>query len=118
MSHVATVQLQIRDPEALAAVCARLGFPTAAGEVRFYDGTSAAGIVIQLPGWRYGVVVDAQARLHYDNYGGQWGDLAELHRFRQAYTKEAATRWAQREGYPVLTSERTADGWIRLELQG
>ncbi len=115
MSHVATVELQVRDPEALRAAAARLGLGLRHGEVRFYDGTTVQGAVIHLPGWRYPVVLDAQGTLHYDTYGGRWGDLAQLHRLRQAYAEAVTTRWARRQGYQVRR-QTAPDGTIRLEL--
>jgi hypothetical protein len=45
------------------------------------------------------VVVDAEGRLHYDHYEGRWGDLAQLHRVRQAYAEAATTRFAHARGY-------------------
>lgn len=117
MSHRATIDLALTDSEALAETCARLGLPVRPGSVTFYDGSTATGTVIQLPGWRYGVVVDARGTLHYDHYLGYWGDLAHLHRFRQTYTELATLRAAARQRLRLVSRQTLDNGWIRLELE-
>ncbi len=115
MSHVATIALEFRDPAALGEAAATCGLGLIQDTVRFYDGTRVTGTVIRLPGWRYPVVVDAVGRLHYDHYEGRWGDLAQLHRFRQAYAEAATTRYARAAGY-LITRTTQADGTVRLAL--
>jgi len=61
------------------------------------------------------VVVDAQGRLFYDHYEGRWGDLAHLHRFRQAYGEAATRRFAHAQGFRVTRTVQ-ADGTVRLAL--
>jgi len=116
MSHVATVQLQIRDPQALAEAAAQLGLTVQPGEARFYDGTRVHGLLVHLPGWRYPVAIDPHGTLHYDHYQGRWGDPTHLDRLRQAYAEAVTTRWARRQGYRV-SRQTTPDGAIRLELR-
>ena len=61
MSHILTIKTQIRDPAALAAACRRLGLQEPAhGTAKLYAG-DATGLIVQLPGWRYPVVIDTQA---------------------------------------------------------
>ena len=68
------------------------------------------------PAWvAYPVVVDAAGRLHYDHFEGRWGDLAHLHRFRQAYAEAATARFARAAGY-IITRTAQADGTVRLAL--
>jgi hypothetical protein len=115
MSHVATIALEFRDPAALSDAAAACGLGLRQEVVTFYDGTRVAGTALRLPGWRYPVVVDAAGRLHYDHYEGHWGDLAHLHRFRQAYAEAPTTRFARACGY-LLTRTAQADGTVRLAL--
>jgi hypothetical protein len=115
MSHVATIALEFRDPAALAEAAAACGLGLVQDTVIFYDGTRVTGTAIRLPGWRYPVVVDGAGRLHYDHYEGRWGDVAELHRFRQAYAEAATARFARAGGY-VITRATQADGTVRLAL--
>ena len=117
MSHIVTVKTQIRDPIALAAACRRLGLgqPTE-GTARLYSG-QASGWLVQLPGWRYPVVANAQTgELKFDNYNGAWGDQAELDRLLQAYAVEKARLEARKAGHSI-TEHSLPDGSIRLVIQ-
>jgi hypothetical protein len=115
MSHVATITLEFRDSAALADAAAACGLALAEDAVTFYDGTRVTGMALRLPGWQYPVVVDAQGRLFYDPYEGQWGDLAHLHRFQQAYAEAATRRFAHTQGFRVTRTVQ-ADGTVRLAL--
>jgi hypothetical protein len=115
MSHVATITLEFRDRQALADAATACGFPLGEGAVTFFDGTRVTGTAVRLPGWQYPVVIDAEGRLHYDHYEGRWGDLAQLHRFRQAYAEAATTRFARARGY-LVTRTMQADGTVRLAV--
>jgi hypothetical protein len=73
VSHIVTIQSQVRDAAAVAAACQRLGLalPTER-TVRLFS-ASVTGLAIELPGWNYPVVCDlASGSLKYDNYGGAW----------------------------------------------
>jgi hypothetical protein len=115
MSHRATIELELRDPDALAEAARAVGARLDHGAVTFYDRSTISGLRIHLPGWRYPVVVDAQHRAHYDNYNGAWGDITLLHRFRQTYAVEATVRAARRLGRQV-TVHRQPQGAVRLEI--
>ena len=117
MSHIVTIQTEIRDPAALAAACRRLGLdPPEEGTARLFT-SEASGLIVHLPGWRYPAVIDTQARqIHYDTYGGQWGEQAELDRLMQAYAVEKAKLEARRAGHTV-TEQALADGSIKLTIQ-
>jgi hypothetical protein len=115
MSHVATITLEFRDSEALAEAAAALGLAMSRETVRFYDGTRVAGTALRLPSWQYPVVIDAEGRLFYDHYEGRWGDLAHLHRFRQAYAEAATGRFARAQGFRVTRTVQS-DGTVRLAL--
>ena len=71
---------------------------------------------MRLPGWLYPAVVDAATgAVRYDNYGGSWGDPAELGRFLQAYAVARATAEARRRGHAVA-EQALPDGSIRLTI--
>ena len=116
MSHIVTIQTQVRDPAALAAACRRIGVASpVAGRARLYSG-EARGLLVNLPGWRYPVVVDTAAgSLHYDNYGGNWGEQAQLDRLLQAYAVEKATLEARRAGHTVR-EQACGDGSVKLTI--
>ena len=116
MSHIVSIATEVRDRQAVASACRRLGLSEPVeGTARLFDG-EAAGLLVELPGWLYPVVVDvATGGINYDNYGGRWGDPAQLGRFLQAYAIEKATIEARRRGHSV--AERPlADGSIRLTI--
>ena len=117
MSHIVTIQTQVRDPVAVAAACARLGLPEPVqGTARLFSG-EATGLLVRLPGWRYPVVCDtAGGEVRFDNYENAWGERRELDRFLQAYAVEKAKAEARRQGRSVVEQE-LPDGSVRLTVQ-
>jgi hypothetical protein len=117
LSHIVTVATAVRDTVAVAAACRRLGLAAPAhGTVKLFE-SEAAGLLVTLPGWLYPCVCDlAAGTLKYDNYGGAWGDPAQLDRFLQGYAVEKATLEARKQGHAV-TEQPLADGSIRLTIQ-
>jgi hypothetical protein len=117
VSHIVTIQTQVRDPAAVLAACHRLGLPPPLQrKVQLFSGM-AEGLAIELPGWQYPVVCDtANGSLNYDNYGGAWGQQQELDRFLQAYAVEKARIEARRQGHTVIEQSLT-DGSIKLTIQ-
>jgi hypothetical protein len=116
MSHLVTIKTQVRDPAALAAACTRLGLaaPTE-GTAELYSG-KASGLLVNLPGWRYPVVVDVQAaQVRYDNFDGAWGSQTELDRLLQAYAIEKARIEARKAGHSV-TEQPLPDGSVKLTI--
>jgi hypothetical protein len=113
--HTVTVATQIRDLNALEAACRRLNLPQPKfGTHQLWAGQHATGFRIQLPAWNYPVVIDHEnATATYDNYGGAWGDIAELHKLTQAYAVELERQRANQLGYAV-TETTEADGTIQL----
>ena len=117
MSHIVQIQTQVRDPAAIQAACRRLGLPQPLSQtVQLFSGV-ATGVAVQLPGWRYPVVCDAaNGQLKFDNFGGVWGDQAQLDQFLQAYATEKTKIEARKRGHNV--SEQTlADGSIKLTIE-
>ena len=117
MSHIVSITTRVTDPLALAAACRRLGLqePTA-GTAALYSG-QATGLVVQLPGWHYPVVVDpAVGEVTFDNYNGAWGSQAELDRLLQAYVVEKTRAEARRAGH-TLTEQRLTDGSVKLTIR-
>ena len=116
MSHIVTIKTEVRDPVAVAATCRRLNLAEPVrGTARLFNG-EATGLLVELPAWRYPVVVDTAAgTVKFDNYGGAWGDQKELDRFFQAYAAEKAKIEARRNGHSV-TEQSLADGSIKLTI--
>ena len=116
MSHIVTIETQVRDPAAVAAACRRLGLsPPERGRVILFSAV-AEGLVVRLTGWRYPLVAETETGLlKYDNYGGSWGDPAELGRFLQGYAVEKARIEASRRGHAVR-EQVLADGTVKLTV--
>lgn len=116
MSHVVTIQTRVRDNAAIQAACVRLGLsPPVQGKATLFSG-EASGLLLQLPGWQYPIVVDtAEGSIKYDNYEGRWGDPAELGRLLQMYAVEKARLEARKQGHSV-TEQILQDGSIRLQI--
>src|ERR1035437_3908093 len=91
LSHVVSIKVDIRDPTALAAACARLGLqPPVRGTAKLFT-TDATGEIVRLPGWTYPVVIDTEARrVRFDNFNEAWGSQQELDKLLQAYAVEKA----------------------------
>jgi hypothetical protein len=82
MSHIVSIQTKVHDPGAISAACQRLQLPAPThGTVELFSG-EAAGLIVPLPGWEYGAVIDPlTGTIRYDNFEGAWGDQKELNRF-------------------------------------
>jgi hypothetical protein len=116
MSHIVTIQTEVRDPAAVAAACRRLGLPEPVpGTARLFSG-EARGLLVRLPGWLYPAVVQTETgRVQFDNYNQAWGKQEQLDRFLQRYAVEKAAIEARRQGHSVV-ERPLADGSIRLTI--
>lgn len=117
MSHIVSIVTEVRDPVAIRSACQRMQLPAPVhGPTKLFSGT-VTGWAVQLPDWRYPVVCDIEEKqLRFDNYGGKWGEQAQLDRFLQAYAVEMAKLAARRKGH-VCTEQPLADGSIKLTVQ-
>ena len=73
MSHIVTIKSEIRDPAAVRAACQRLRLPQPVQGTHKLFSSSATGLAVQLPKWRYPAVCDvATGQVQYDNFNGRW----------------------------------------------
>ena len=117
MSHIVTIQTQVRDPNSISLACQRLQLPVPEfGTVSLFA-TTATGWAVRLPAWTYPVVCDVeQGQLLFDNYGGRWGQQQHLDQFLQAYAVERAKLEARKQGYSAI-EQSLADGSIKVTVQ-
>lgn len=117
MSHIVSIKTEVRDVAAVAAACRRLGLDQPVqGTTKLYSG-EATGLAVKLPDWVHPVVCDtASGKLHYDNFGGRWGEQKHFDRFLQAYAVEKARLEARKRGHQ-LAEQQLADGSIKLTIQ-
>lgn len=118
MSHIVSIQTQVRDPAAITVACQRLGLPAPMhGTAQLFNSQTATGYQVQLPGWRYPLICDITCgQLHYDNFSGHWGEQEQLDRFLQAYAVEMTRLEARRKGHTV-TEQWLTDGSIKLTIE-
>ena len=116
MSHIVTIQTEVRDPIAIRAACDRLQLPEPVfGETKLFSNT-ATGWAVRLPDWRYPVVCNTEtAQIAFDNFGGRWGNEQHLHKFFQTYAVEKVKLEARRQGQTAI-EQPLADGSIRLQI--
>jgi hypothetical protein len=116
MSHVVTLQTKVHDPATVAAACQRLDLaPPRHGVAELFSG-EAEGLIVQLPGWKYPVVIDTLSGVvRYDNFQGYWGDHQQLDRFLQIYAVERTKLEAHKKGY-LVSEQALQDGSIKLQL--
>ena len=116
MSHLVTIQTQVRDPVGIQLACTRLRLPEPVHDTFRLFGTEATGWGVRLPEWQYPVVCDTEAgRLHFDNFGGRWGESQHLDRFLQAYAVEKAKLEARKQGY-TATEQPLTNGSIQVSI--
>lgn len=116
MSHIVTVETQIRDPAAIRAACGRLRIPEPVfGETQLFS-AAETGWAVELPEWRYPIVCQVETgEIRFDDFGGRWGDRCQLDRFFQAYAAEKTRIEARKAGHTVA-EQALADGSIKLTV--
>ena len=117
MSHIVTIATEVRDPDAVAAACRRLGLPEPVhGTARLFEG-EATGLLVKLPGWLYPVVCDtATGSVRFDNYNETWGKQEQFDRLLQMYAVEKARIEAIKRGHSV-SEHLLADGSVKVVIQ-
>lgn len=116
MSHLVTIQTQIRDPIALDLACRRLLLPAPVFGTAQLFLAEATGWQVQLTEWRFPVVCDTdRGQLHYDHFEDRWGNEAHLHTLLQTYAVEKTKLEARRSGHDCV-EQTLADGSIRVQI--
>ncbi|MDB5389071.1 MAG: hypothetical protein JWM11_4717 [Planctomycetaceae bacterium] len=117
MSHIVTIQTQVRDPAAISSACLRLQLPEPEFATVALFNANATGWKVHLPEWTYPVICDVeQGQLCFDNYGGRWGERQHLDHFLQIYAVEKAKIEARRLGHSAI-EQPLADGSIKVTIQ-
>ena len=118
MSHIVSIRTEVRDLLAIRAACGRIGLAEPVqGTFQLFARQEVTGLGVQLPGWRYPIVVNTTTgELAFDNFNGHWGEQKELDRLVQAYAVERAKLEARKRGHTV-TEQQLADGSVKLTIQ-
>ena len=119
MSHIVTVQTQVRDAAAVRAACQRLGLPAAVqGKTRLFSGeVEGPGRAIARLGLSGGRAIPPADRSSYDNFSGRWGD----HEHSTASSRRMPARGprpkAPKTRAPMSPRAQLPDGSIKLTIQ-
>ncbi|OAI48216.1 hypothetical protein AYO44_07590 [Planctomycetaceae bacterium SCGC AG-212-F19] len=117
MSHIVSIKTQLKDEAAITAACQRLNLTAPVhGTAKLYSG-QATGLLVQLPGWKYPVVIDTPSgNIEFDNFEEAWGEQKQFDIFLQAYAVEKEKLEARRRGR-TITETQLQDGSIKLQIQ-
>ena len=131
MSHIATVEIEFRDMDALSKACIKCGVElrTEQKQFRWYNGRisqcDAAIVHPNAKAYEIGVhKTETGMRLEYDPFMRGYGmqdavafedNIQGLGRLQQAYAVEVARKQAKRQGFSVREQVQ-ADGRIKLTL--
>jgi hypothetical protein len=114
VSHLVSIQTQVREPLAVTAACSRLKLDAPTHRTVRLFSAEETGLAVELPGWRYPVICETETgQVKYDNFSGRWGDQSQLDRFLQAYAVEMVKLQARRQGQTAI-EQPLADGSIRI----
>lgn len=98
MSHTVKIEVELTDINALKTTCNRLNLKFEENSIANLYADQQRGFVIHLPNWRYPIIVN-NGNVFYDNYNGQWGDIAELNKLKMYYGVEKVKALARAKGY-------------------
>ncbi len=116
MSHIVTIQTEVRDKAAVELACRRLNLPAPLAGRHELFATHAEGLAVWLNDWRYPLVCQTETgQLHFDNYGGRWGQQQRLDEWLQAYAVEKTKLEARRQGYQAY-ERQLATGEIEVTI--
>ena len=116
MSHIITIQVEVKDFDSIRAACRRLKLKEPVHGKAVVFNAEVEGVIVHLPRWNYPIVCLLNTgEVKYDNFGGEWGDQKYLDKFVQTYSIEKATLEARRKGYSVV-EQPLADGSVKLTV--
>lgn len=118
MSHIVTVNTEVKNVAAIHAACRRLGLDAPEErQFKMYGSQTATGVGVRLKGWQYPVVFDKDTgKAEYDNYNGARGPQARFNEFMQAYAIEAAKLAAAAAG-KTCYEQPMPNGGVRLVIE-
>src|SRR3972149_7573705 len=104
MSHTMNLQVNITDLDALQRAVESMGGKIGKeGTHRLYGSNRVKGKKIDLPGWKYPIVLKEDGSLSYDRYQSK-PDAARIEELKAEYGLEKAKIEARRRGYSIQES--------------
>lgn len=117
MSQVVTIDVELKDKQAVMAACKHLSWKCEEqGEVVFYDKTTERGTVVHVPGWKYPAVVTENGTMKADTYNDQWGHMSDLDQLKQRYSAEQTISTFAKQGL-YASEQQNQDGSLTLTVQ-
>lgn len=118
MSHTMNIRLELKDRDALISACSRIEAGIIGnGKHRLYNQLEwHDGFAVQLRGWRYPIVVKDNGEVAYDNYNGNWGNIADINVLTAYYGLEKAKIEARRAGHDFYESYDEQKQEIELRI--
>lgn len=99
-SETVSVDVAFSDTETLAAAVVAMGGQVIGqGLHELFETEPVAGFGFRLPDWSYPLVATAGGKLAFDNYGGKWGNPADIDKLRAEYSMMAAANAAAANGW-------------------
>jgi hypothetical protein len=115
-AHIVSIRTEVRDAQAVAAACRRLGLPGPVADTAKLFSGEASGPLVRLPDWLYPVVLDTvTGQIRYDNLDGRWGDPRHLGCFLQLYAVEQARLEVRKRGHNIV-EQTLPDGSIKVTI--
>ena len=121
MSHITTIKdILINDLKVLQKAVQRISDTRVEVHdpkpIRLYQKEPVESVAqVKFDSWTYPVLVAPSGEIHYDNYGGKWGDISHLNKLKQMYGLEKSKKLARAQGY-VCREHQKQDGAVVLEL--
>lgn len=99
MSHTISIRIEVKDKNALGVSVVELnGVVLGEGTHSLFQGKEV-GYGFTLPAWTFPLVLKESGELAYDDFGGHWGDKADLGRLMELYAVHAAKAAAEAQGW-------------------
>jgi len=117
MSHIVTIEVEVRDLEAIRKTCQRMKLEEPCHGKATVFRKKVKGTLVRFPSWSFPIVIDLQAgKIQYDNYEGNWGNQKELDDFLMFYGAEKVKLEAEKQSHSC-TETILDNGQIRIQIQ-
>jgi hypothetical protein len=124
-SHTTTIKSEFKDYDILAgAVKGMGGSILGMGTHSLFSGQTATGFGFRLPNWQFPLVATADGSLAFDDYHGNWGNVADLERLKVEYVISTAEQAAMSQGWmtervgEALTIHHPSGGSLTVTANG
>ncbi len=124
-SHTVKVKCDFRDHDILAGAVRGMGGEVLGkGTHNLYSSNKATGFGFTLPNWKFPLVAEEGGQLAFDNYGGSWGNPADLERLKTEYVIATAEQAAMAQGWmterngETLTIHHPSGGSLTVTANG